>query len=199
MKCPSCGADIPEDSLRCEYCGSSVPRSSAGSGQASASPFERIKQSPQYALHNATARLEKLPKLGLIETAIPVVFLLIFIAGSGFMALMFLGLAGPMAIVPIGFVIIGVLMLISTLQKTARFKSSKSLGRPAIIRAKRTEVSGGGNDHSARTSYYFTAEFENGQRDEFEAESTLYARVAEGDAGVLYTRSTMAQDFDRVE
>jgi hypothetical protein len=169
------------------------------SAAASSDPFERIKQSPQYALHAATERLERLPKPGLIATAIPVVFLLIFIAASGFMSLMFLSVAGFMAIVPMGFVVIGVLMLIHVLQKTAKFKASPSIGRAAILRAKRTEVSGGGKDSSATTSYYLTAEFENGDREEFAAESSLYGRVAEGDAGVLYTRAEMAQDFDRVD
>jgi hypothetical protein len=107
-------------------------------------------------------------------------------------------MAGPFAIVPIGFVVIGVLMFIKLLQKTAQFQSSKSIGRPAIIRAKRTEVSGGGKDSSASTSYYITAEFESDDRQEYAADAALYARLAEGDAGVLYTRSELAQDFDRI-
>jgi hypothetical protein len=204
MKCPSCGADIAEGSSRCEYCGSSVPRQPVHAPPAAASsPFERIKQSPQYALHDARERLERLPQPGMIATAIPVVFFLVFIAASGFIALMALtmgfgGIGMMFAIVPLGFVVIGVLMLVATLQKAAKFRSSDSIGQPAIIRAKRTEVSGGGRDSSATTSYYITAEFETGDRQEFAAESDLYARVAEGDAGVLYTRADVAQDFDRV-
>jgi hypothetical protein len=199
MKCPSCGADIPAGSTRCEYCGSTVAAEYRQSQTSPpASPFDRIKQSPQYAIRTAAERLEKLPTPGVIGVAIPLVFLTIFILASGFMSVMFLGVAGPFAVVPIGFVVIGVLMFIKVLQKTAQFQSSSSVGRPAIIRAKRTEVSGGSDNHSASTSYFITAEFEAGDRQEYAADAALYARVAEGDAGVLYTRSELAQDFDRI-
>ncbi len=73
------------------------------------------------------------------------------------------------------------------------------LARPAVIVAKRMAVSGGSGDSSASTSYYLTAEFEDGTREEYQPMTpALYGRVAEDDAGVLFTRSSLALDFDRV-
>ena len=204
MKCPSCGADISGESRRCEYCGSSITGIAVHASLAKplsgdAETFARIKQSPEFALRSAVDRLAMLPKPGLIGLAIPLVFICVFVAASGFMAISALSFgAGFFAIVPLGFVVIGVLMFVGVLKQTKRFQSSPSIGRPAIIRAKRTEVSGGSGDSSASTTYYLTAEFEDGRREEFKAEDSLYGRVAEQDAGMLYTRTEIAQDFDRV-
>ena len=65
--------------------------------------------------------------------------------------------------------------------------------------AKRTAVSGGSGNTSATTSYHLTAEFEDGNRAEFQPiHAELYGRLVEGDAGVLFSRAWVALDFDRV-
>ena len=68
-----------------------------------------------------------------------------------------------------------------------------------IIAGKRTAVSGGGKNSSATTSYFVTAEFQDGRREEFATLTPqVYSKVAEEDAGVLFLRDQYALDFDRV-
>ncbi|NLE37166.1 MAG: DUF2500 domain-containing protein [Pirellulaceae bacterium] len=104
-----------------------------------------------------------------------------------------------MSVVPVGFVVLGVVMLAKAIRKARQYGEAPLEAHPALIVAKRTEVSGGSGDSSASTSYYLTAEFEDGRRAEFlPARPELFGRVAEGDAGVLFTRTDVALDFDRV-
>ncbi|TWT39343.1 DUF2500 family protein [Blastopirellula retiformator] len=71
--------------------------------------------------------------------------------------------------------------------------------QPAIVVAKRTHVWGGIGDSSAKTNYYATFELEDGSRHEFALwYGTMYGRIAEEDAGVLFSRVDYAADFDLV-
>ena len=67
----------------------------------------------------------------------------------------------------------------------------------AVVVAKRTEVSGGGNDTMASTSYFVTFELESGQRIELRAKANQYGMIAEGDRGVLTCQGTRFLDFER--
>ncbi|MCX7426948.1 MAG: DUF2500 family protein [Planctomycetia bacterium] len=79
------------------------------------------------------------------------------------------------------------------------FQSAPVLAQAAIVVGKRTCLSGGSGNSSATTSYHLTAEFEDGARAEFQAtRPDLYGCVSEGDAGVLFSRASVALDFDRV-
>lgn len=199
MKCPSCGAEIPQGTHVCEFCGSAVDLPlPAVASPASADVFTRVERSSQYQQRNSAARLAELPKIGALEVAIPVVFFGIFIAASAFMTVMFAAMMPFAAIVPGGFVAIGVLLMIKVLGKARQVSSAEVLSRPAIVAAKRTSVSGGTRDSSASTSYYVTFEFADGRRSEYTVKSDLYSQLSERDAGILFTRSDWAQAFDRV-
>ena len=218
MKCTSCGADISVGGARCDYCGSAVETAAEPSRR---EIFEKIKTSPHYEHRNAPQRLASLPQFPAGAKALAMAVPIVFIAISGIMAIgmlvmagvvgMGIGLAGGgslagvsvipllMALVPVGFVAIGVFMLVSFRKKFRQFDRAPVLARPAIVVGKRTAVSGGSGNSSASTRYFLTAEFEDGNRGEFQTMTPeLYGRAAEEDAGVLYTRATMALDLDRV-
>jgi len=104
-----------------------------------------------------------------------------------------------MAVVPIGFVVLGFFLMTKILRQTKDFKEAGVEAEAAIIVGKRTQVSGGGKNSSASTSYFVTAEFEDGRRKEYHLMTpTLYGEVSDDDAGVLFVRNKFALDFDRV-
>jgi hypothetical protein len=67
----------------------------------------------------------------------------------------------------------------------------------ARVVAKRTEVSGGGNNMAASTSHYVTFEMEAGERREFSLSGSEYGMLAEGDDGILARQGTWYKDFQR--
>jgi hypothetical protein len=103
-----------------------------------------------------------------------------------------------MSIVPIGFIVIGVLGFLSVRKKSSLLRTAPVQPQPAIVIGKRASVSGGGENSSASTSYFATFEFENEARREFEVRSDLYSQLSEGDPGIVYTIADTAADFDRV-
>ena len=220
MQCPNCGATIPDGSIRCPYCHSEVPGAeriaTRGATPSRAAVFEAIRRSPEFKQAESAERQAKLPAYSSVQRAIPMVFAVVFIAASlvilaGFLAVgggIGFGLGGRgggalfglcAAIVPLGFVVIGVLMLIHFRNKMQEFDRAPTLTRPAIVAGKRTQVSGGSGDSSATTHYHITCEFEDGTRTEFEPiEQGLYAQLSENDAGVAFTRASVLLAFDRV-
>ena len=66
-----------------------------------------------------------------------------------------------------------------------------------MVVAKRTEVSGGGNNTMASTNYYTTFELESGERLELHVKPRDYSVIAEGDRGVLTRQGTRFLGFDR--
>ena len=67
----------------------------------------------------------------------------------------------------------------------------------AVVVAKRTEVSGGGNNTMASTRYFVTFELESGERVELRAKADQYGLTAEGDRGVLTRQGSRFLDFVR--
>ncbi len=224
MKCESCAADVPPGSLACGYCGSSVSGANipgASDGGSQRTVFERIKRSRAFAGRDTPRRLAALPKVGAFAKIFPFVFLVVFVGIAAFMFVAMLAVSGVMGIgghgpagrlglgialvpllmsvVPLGFIVLGVFMFRYLLGKSRRFESAPILARPAIVTAKRIEVSGGGRNSSASTHYYITFEMKDGSRTELSAfGGVLYGRVADGDAGILFSRDVVALDFERV-
>lgn len=217
MKCPSCGADIAPGDARCSHCGSHPP---AAARTTRASVFARVKASEAYQQRNSPERLARLPNVAGIQKAFMIVFFAFFIGSSGFMAVMALAMAGAggwfgsqaggvlgvafmlaplfMTIVPIGFVVLGVMMFRKTKQKMDSLEHDPVNALPVVVVDKRTEVSGGGNS-SASTSYFITCEGEDGDRQEYQVwDGKLYGRLTADDAGILYLRAGYGLDFDRV-
>lgn len=73
---------------------------------------------------------------------------------------------------------------------------SPQLTVPAVVAAKRTRVSGGGN-HNAHTSYYVTFQVESGDRMELSVDGSDYGLLAEGDKGKLTFQGTRFLSFER--
>ena len=67
----------------------------------------------------------------------------------------------------------------------------------AVVVAKRANVSGGGNNSSASTSYHVTFELEDNSRLELGVKSHEYGTLAEGDVGVLTRQGTRFLGFER--
>jgi len=203
--------------MQCGHCGSHLPLAASPS---QAAIFARIKASDTYAQRNSPERIAQLPKVGELQKVILHVFFVVFICGSGFMAVMMLGMAGVfglfgirsagglgaafslaplcMAGVPVGFVILGVFILRHQRKKMHSLENDPVDATPVVIVDKRTEVTGGGNS-SARTSYFVTCETEEGGRQEYQVwDGNLYGRLAADDAGILFMRAGYGLDFDRV-
>lgn len=67
----------------------------------------------------------------------------------------------------------------------------------AVVVAKRTHVSGGGNNSSASTSYHVTFELRDGSRMELKVRYNEYGNIAEGDVGRLTRQGTRFLGFVR--
>ncbi len=224
MRCESCGAQVAQGNTICEYCGSTWDRvvPAAVATQLSAgNVYDQIKGSPSWADRNSPTRQAAIPQMPALASVAPIIFFVVFITMSGFMAFTMLGVSGIlgavgfsqggpfgsgvaivpafMALVPIGFVVLGIFMAVKHGKTMRTFQDAPTLGHAAVIVGKRTQISGGGKDSSASTRYFVTAEFEDGRREEFGLMTPgLYGKVTEGDAGVLFVRSTFVLDFDRV-
>lgn len=220
MKCPYCAAEVSSASRECQYCGAEIDRPRAPGPLSRDAVFEQILASSEYGRRNSPERHASLPKIPAFMQVLPIVFLVVFIGIGGFMAVMALGITGLFGavgfgmhpagglfglvgllfgLVPIGFVILGIFLMKKHLEKMRSFGQAEIKGEAVIIAGKRTAVSGGGENSSASTTYFLTAEFQDGRREEFAALTPqIYAKVAEEDAGVLFLRDQYALDFDRV-
>ncbi len=224
MRCESCGADLPRGKSVCEFCGSTCDRvlpAAAAAQLVGVGVYDRIKASQAWSDRDLPERSRRHAPMPAAATIGPLVFLVIFIAMSGFMVFFALGmsgllglagfgLGGPlgasislmpafMALVPIGFVVLGVFMIQKHWKIMSGYRAAPTEACAAVITGKRMEVSGGGGHSSASTCYFVTAELEDGRREEFSVMAPeVYGRIREGDAGVLFVRSRFALDFDRV-
>jgi hypothetical protein len=221
MRCPHCGADNAPGAAVCQYCGAHVPQPEQPGKLDRAEVFQRIKKSPEYAQSNSPERHARLPRHHPLQKMLLFGFFAIFIAGALFISVMMLGMGGAfgffgaraggpgggafalipmlMAIVPLGMAALGVFMFLTIRKKMQTIATAPVRAVPVIVADKRTHVSGGGNNSSARTDYFVTCELEDGSRKEYQVwDGNLYGRMAPQDAGFLYLRADFALDFDRV-
>lgn len=96
------------------------------------------------------------------------------------------------------FVIVGLAAIVWVLFRWFRFANARLLAFPALVKDKRTEVSGGGEHTSAQTAYYVTLEAENAERSERGATGTLYGQLAPDDVGVAFVQDQQLLDFRRL-
>jgi hypothetical protein len=198
MKCENCGAEVNSSAGRCEYCGSSL----TGLPGSDATPrqilFARLRRSPLLAQNNLRQLEDQFPKPGPLALAIPVVFLLIFISAAGFMAISaFHEAPAGFAIVPGGFVVLGVMMIGFIVQKHIEVRNAPPLARPAVVASKRTSSSTG-SDGQSSTSYHVTFELEDGRRSEYTVPHAAFTAASEGDGGALVTRADSFQGFQQI-
>jgi hypothetical protein len=221
MRCPHCGADNPPTAAVCQYCGAHIPLPERAAKLDRAEVFLRIKKSAEFAQSNLPDRHARLPKHHPVQKMLLFGFFGVFIAGALFIFVMMLGMGGMfglfgararsagggmlgllpmlMSIVPLGMAALGVFMLLAARKKMQAIATAPVVALPVIVADKRTHVSGGGNNSSARTDYFVTCELEDGSRKEYQAwDGNLYGRMAPRDAGIIYVRAEYALDFDRV-
>ncbi len=196
MICFSCGATLPEDLWTCEYCGSRTAPPQSSEKQSKASIFRRIKESPAYAQRQAPSRLHKIPNPSAFPLIVTGIGLVAWCAAGIFITFMFFKVGGLLGLVPLTMVIVSVTISLAMSGRFFRARIGPVKTEAAIVTGKRTKV--GGGKHPS-THYYLTCEFENGKRIEFPiyAES-VYGRVAEDDAGIIFLRNDYAVDFERV-
>jgi hypothetical protein len=218
MKCKSCGADNPADIAACAYCGTHLPMSMSTE---KAAIFARIKASDEYRQRDSSERHSRLPKYGAIQKTFLLVFFVMFIGGGGMMLIVLLGMAGLfgmfgvefggglgrafslgplcMAVVPLGFVILGIFLLLKTRKKVDSIQNDPVQAIAVIVVDKRTHVSGGSGDSSASTNYFLACETEDGERKEYQIwDGQMYGRISADDAGILFVRAGYGLDFDRI-
>ncbi|ULT54618.1 DUF2500 domain-containing protein [Neobacillus drentensis] len=103
-------------------------------------------------------------------------------------------------VVPIFFIaIVGIILfiIIMGVKQWSHNNKQPRLHVNAALISKRSEVSGGGADHSSSTWYYATFQFESGDRMEFTVSGRDYGLLAEGDVGELVFQGTRYHGFTR--
>ena len=110
-------------------------------------------------------------------------------------------------IVPLMFAMVFVVFITAAVKNIAQWNKNNNSPRltvPAVIVAKRTNVSrhrhgGAGNHHHYHTSttYYVTFEVESGDRMELHVEGSEYGLLLEGDKGKLSFQGTRYLGFER--
>jgi hypothetical protein len=127
-------------------------------------------------------------------------------AAFAFGMLVFLGSLGPLSlgappfvqIVLLVFIALGVGMALAAITRLGSFSSAPLQHVPALIADKRTHITGGGGDSSAKTTYFATLERADGTRSECEVLGERYGEIAPGDYGLAYVRSGVLLDSRRV-
>lgn len=97
-------------------------------------------------------------------------------------------------------VIIGVFVVIlfNGLKQWSKNNRSPRLTVPAVVVAKRTDVShSSGEHHHSSTWYYVTFQVESGDRMEFSVAGHEFGMLVEGDRGRLSFQGTRYQGFER--
>ena len=164
--------------------------------QRKANVFRQIKESPAYAQRHVPSRLKKIPNPSAFPIIVTGIGLLAWCGAGLVITFMFFKIGGFLGLFPLTMVVVSVAISLSMGGKFFRARIGPVKTEAAIVTGKRTKV--GGGKHPS-THYYLTCEFESGQRKEFPvyAES-VYGRVAEGDAGIIFLRNDYAIDFERV-
>ncbi len=97
------------------------------------------------------------------------------------------------AIVVLGFATV----IIKGVGRWSSNNASPVVTTSACVVARRSDVSGGGGESHAHTSYYATFELPTGERHELAVPSREFGLIADGDAGQLTYQGTRFKTFDR--
>ena len=200
-ECRHCGATIKSQGARfCEFCGTEIVREDAPRMQtrdeAKQTRFDLLREHPDIGgLLRATPQIEKPPlNYGILFMAPVIIVFLIFFMNMASGA----GAPGFFFIVPLVILAAVGFAAFKTLINSSQYHSAKLTRRPAIVIDERTEVSGGGENSRARTTYFVTLEFEDGTRREFTVGTRLAGSLTEGDAGVAYLKHEHLAAFERL-
>lgn len=209
MKCQSCGANLPDDVVSCEYCGCLNANHIAKQEQ---STFQRIMDSPQYANATLPETLSRIPSpsakrwgmfaLGTLAVAVAALILMFGAMQIGewlFRSLrMELLSYVPFFAGVLLFVIFlgGIVVTFVLLLKAIAARSEKVEAVPAVVIRKCTSAA---QSEPSLTSNFVTVAFESGEHEEFRVwGDALFERISQEEVGVLYLREDYIVDFDRV-
>lgn len=106
---------------------------------------------------------------------------------------------GPIFIGVIFILVIGTFLfvIVKGISQWSHNNKQPQLTVPADVKTKRSRVSGGANDTSARTTYFVTFEVESGDRMELQVKPQDYGQLVEGDNGNLTFQGTRYLGFER--
>lgn len=202
-KCGNCGAVPAQQDLRfCGWCGSELP--------ASSSPGEHVGK-PLGDFASRLAALEQHPSIpGILKRAPRSgrnaaammgqgIFGMIFTGLAGVVFLVFLGAGGPLAILPLFGVVMGLVMTVTGFRRSARYQAAPLERFAAGVVDERIRVKGGGKNSAARTHYFATLQVRDGERREFRVDEDIAAHIAPGDMGVAFVKASYLLDFSRVD
>lgn len=202
-KCPNCSAILKRANERfCGFCGTEVPLPASSS--APPSPFGDVPaRFAALADHLDRAKAERRrPDDSWIGSALTfrMVFGVFFAAIGLFIGLTFVAtlVMAPFSLVPFGFTALGIWIVIDAIRRRRRYAAAPLRRVPALVTGERTQVTGGGRNSSARTTYFVTLEDEDGRRREYRTKGSVVGEVSEGDMGIAHVREVYLLGFDRL-
>jgi len=204
-RCPSCNA-VPRrgDTLYCGYCGTELaPREWTPLDHPKgdiAARLAAVRADPDFE----TALSKKASSLATVTAhGCAVGFGVLFLVGAAAFAVFFRSFPVRGSVWSTGMfvllliVVIGLFFLIKSVARAANFARARPEAYPAGVVQTRMQVSGGGQNRSASTSYFITLEDEHGRRAEFEVSSRVAGQLTEGDVGVAHVRHRWLLEFSR--
>lgn len=198
FRCSQCSAPVQDDRwTNCPYCGTVLDKPTIDPLRAVVAPerFAAAERAPAYA---ELMRLEPSPTRHLLGFGCQSVFLILWMLGTFVMTMLFLPL-GPLALVPAGMGIFGIVLVARHSTRTLRFAQASLERRLMVWRDERTEVSQGDEDGSSSTTHFALLEGRDGQRVEVPCSGSLAGQHAPGDIGIAYLRGDVLLDFRRIE
>ncbi len=199
MKCDHCGAAVRRgDGRFCSHCGTKlpdVPRITPEDWITHPERFAEARADPRFA--KAMQAAAPPPATG--QIIFPLVFLVFWIAIGSTVAFGFAKAGGAIVLFPIALVGAGVVMVAGQIKKALKVARAPVARQLAVVLDERTHVSGGGKNSSARTSYFATLVYENGQRAEVSTTGNIAGMIARGDIGVAVQRLDNLVDFHRID
>jgi hypothetical protein len=202
-RCTSCGAAVPAETGVCAYCGTAtahdvnVPPPARDRASEKIERFDRLAEHPSFdkwmrwrPTPSATPRVAGGFALrGVLLIAMGVVAAMAFSASRA---------PGPVLIVPLVFIALGVTRVVRAGAPALRTAQTVETAKayPALVVTKRTEVTTG---EYGRTNYHVTMEFRSGTRREYDVDGAFYGLVAEDDIGVAYIREGDLLHFKKID
>ncbi len=196
--CPTCGAKLTRTDLSlCAYCASPL---NLGAKPALADDevtrrLVRMRENAEFKSRlaanpidrEAEARASKLARSAAIAFALAsIVAIVALVRGNERITWM----------IAIAWTVLAVILWISARSWRSKLRREPMLKRPALVVSRRSEM----DSKLGATLYFFTLRFDDGAEGEFRfpGRGTQYDPMANGAAGIAYTRSDRLLEFHRI-